>query len=139
MRCWETDGSPIDWANEWDDRPFSAFVFACCWHKLKDGAASLFGVERFGPPHLDMLMESFDEGPHVLREDAPCERRNPFTGHGMAMTRFRFFFGPEGRVHLRSREDPRVSTTEVRWELFGTDELAVQALATRLKQRGILS
>ncbi len=141
VRCWETDGSPIDHADEWCDRPFSAFVFACCWHRLKGDAVSLFGTEpSFDPPHLDMLMESFDEGPHVLRGDAPRERRNSFTGHGMVVTRFQFFFfGSEGLVHLRSREDPRVSTTEVRWELSGTDESTVQALASRLKQCGVIS
>ncbi|MDY3555834.1 hypothetical protein R5W24_004980 [Gemmata sp. JC717] len=141
VHCLETDGSVIDSGDEWSERSFSAFAFTCCWHQRQEGTVSLFGTEpSFSPPHLDVLMESFDEGPHVLREDAPRERRNPFTDQRMVATRFQFFFfSPEGLVQLRSREDPRVSTTEVRWELFGTDKSALQALASRLKQCGVIS
>jgi hypothetical protein len=141
VRCVETDGSFLDDADEWCDRPFSAFVFGCCWHRLKEGAAAVSGVEPcFEPPHLDMLMESFDAGPHVLRGDAPRERSNPITGQGgMPVTRFQFFFfGREGMIHLWSREDPRVSTTEVRWEVSCADEPGVQALASGLRSRGII-
>jgi hypothetical protein len=141
VRCWETDGSAVDDADEWCERPFSAFVFACCWHKLKDGATTISGVERsFDPPQLDMLMESFDAGPHVLRGDAPRERTHPITKRAWMPPRFQFFFfGPEGLIHLRSLDDPRLSTTEVGWELSDTDESAVQALAFKLKRRGIIT
>ena len=111
------------------------------WQPRAKIASAISGVEpSFDPPRLDMLLESFDVGPHVWRGDAPRERRNPITGQdGMSVTRFQFFFfGPEGLIHLRSRDDPRVSNTEVHWELTATDEPAVQALAFKLKRRGII-
>ncbi len=138
----ETDHSLVDHGSEFSERPFSAFVFACCWHNLQERSATISGVEpAFNPPLLDMLSELFDTGPHVMRGDAPQEMPHPFKpGERLALTRFQlFFFGPDGMIHLSSRENPTISTTEVRWALSATDEPAVQALAAQLKHRGIIS
>jgi hypothetical protein len=140
VRMIETDGSYVDDADEWSNRPFSAFVFACCWHKLQQSRKSIAGVvPSFFPGMIDMLIDLFDEGPRVMRGDAAHEHRNPFTGEQMLITRFRFFFfGPSGMLHLRSQNDPTTSETEVKWQLSSPDEPTLKALASQLRNRGIL-
>lgn len=142
VRLIETDGSYLDNADEWCNRPFSAFVFASVWNCLEETMPSDGGTDStFHPAQIDMLIDRFEEGPRVMRGDAPAEQPNPFTKkEGLyRVRRFQFFFFcSEGMVRLHSFDDPTDGETEVEWTACSHDEATLDEFVSQMENQGVL-